>query len=90
MVISRDALIPGKEGTEDAGVYVVREGKAHRVSVRTGGSQQEIVWVKQGLAPGDLVITEIGPSLKDGAAVRDALGAEAACHTLLTLAERSQ
>ena len=70
LVIPRDSLIPEKEGSDTAGVYVVREGKAHRVNVQIGGSQQERVWIRQGLTEGDLVIAEIGPSIKEGAAVR--------------------
>jgi len=70
LVIPRDALIPEKEGADTAGVYVVRDGKAHRLDVRIGGEQQERVWVKQGLGAGELVITEIGPSLKEGVSVR--------------------
>jgi len=70
LVIPRDCLIPEKEGSNAAGVYVVREGKAHRVDIQIGDSQQEYVWVRQGLKEGELVITEIGPSLKEGVAVR--------------------
>jgi membrane fusion protein, multidrug efflux system len=70
LVIPRDALIPEKEGADTAGVYVVRDGKAHRLGVRIGGAQQDRVWVKQGLGAGELVITEIGPSLKEGVSVR--------------------
>jgi membrane fusion protein, multidrug efflux system len=70
VVIPRDSLIPEKEGSDSAGVYIVRDGKAHRINVRIGGSQQESVWVRQGLVSGDLVVTEIGPSLKEGAKVR--------------------
>jgi membrane fusion protein, multidrug efflux system len=70
LVIPRDALIPEKEGADTAGIYVVRDGKAHRLDVRIGGAQQERVWVKQGLGVGELVITEIGPSLKEGVSVR--------------------
>jgi membrane fusion protein (multidrug efflux system) len=70
IVIPRDALIPESEESETAGVYVVREGKAHRVSVQIGGSRQDRVWVQQGLAEGELVIAEIGPALKEGATVR--------------------
>jgi membrane fusion protein (multidrug efflux system) len=70
LVIPRDSLIPEKEGADAASVYVVREGKAHRVSIRVGGSQQERVWVREGLSEGDLVVTEIGPSLKEGSLVR--------------------
>jgi len=70
LVIPRDALIPEKEESETAGVYVVREGKAHRISIQIGGSQQDRVWARQGLSEGEFVITEIGPSIKEGAAVR--------------------
>jgi len=48
----------------------VRDGKAHRVEIRIGDNQQEYVLVRQGLQDGDLVITEIGPSLKEGTPVR--------------------
>jgi membrane fusion protein, multidrug efflux system len=70
LVIPRDALIPEKEGAETAGVYVVRDKKAHRLNVRIGGAQLERVWIKQGLIAGEPVITEIGPSLKEGVSVR--------------------
>ena len=72
LVIPRDSLIPEKEESATAGVYVVREGKAHRATVQIGGSQEEKVWVRQGLSEGDIVITEIGPSLKEGVAIRAA------------------
>jgi membrane fusion protein, multidrug efflux system len=70
LVIPRDALIPEKEESDAAGVFVVREGKAHRASIQVGGSQEERVWVRRGLSEGDIVITEIGPSLKEGLPVR--------------------
>jgi membrane fusion protein, multidrug efflux system len=70
MVIPRDCLIPETEESDTAGVYVAKEGKAHRVRIKIGGSQNDRVWVKQGLSEGDLVITEIGPSLKEGVSVR--------------------
>lgn len=69
-VIPRDALIPEEEGSGTAGVYVVEEGKAHRVDVEVGGTQQEFVWIRKGLTGGEIVITEIGPSLKEGMPVR--------------------
>jgi len=70
LVIPRDSLIPEEEGSSEAGVYVIREGKARRVGIQIGGSQQDRVWVRQGLNGGDMVITEIGPSLKEGTPVR--------------------
>jgi membrane fusion protein, multidrug efflux system len=70
LVIPRDSLIPEKNGADSSGVYVVRNGKATRLTVQIGGTLQDRVWVKQGLAIGEMVITEIGPSLKDGVPVR--------------------
>jgi membrane fusion protein (multidrug efflux system) len=70
LVIPRDSLIPETEGSDSMAVYVVREGKAHRVDIRIGGSQQDRVWVRQGLNEGEPVIVEIGPSLKEGTVVR--------------------
>jgi RND family efflux transporter MFP subunit len=70
LVIPRDSLIPEKEESETAGVYVVRGGKAHRIDIKIGDSKLAQVWVRQGLKEGDLVIAEIGPSLKEGVPVR--------------------
>jgi membrane fusion protein, multidrug efflux system len=70
VVIPRDSLIPEKEDSDLAGVFVVRDGKAHRVNIQVGGAQQGVIWVRNGLSLGDLVITEIGPSLKEGIPVR--------------------
>jgi len=70
IVIPRDSLIAEKGQNDAASVYVVREGKAHRIPIQIGGSQQDNVLVRKGLSQGDVVITEIGPSLKEGTAVR--------------------
>ncbi len=70
LVIPRDALIPEEEGSAQAGVFIVKEGKAQRADIEIGGSQQQRVWVRKGLAEGDIVITEIGPSLKEGTSVQ--------------------
>ena len=70
LVIPRDALIPEEEGSGKAEVFVVREGKARRIDIQIGDSRQDRVWVRQGLSEGDLVISEIGPSLKEGTPVR--------------------
>ena len=53
LVIPRDALIPDKEGSGAAGVYIVREGKAHRLDIQIGDSQLDQVWIRQGLREGD-------------------------------------
>jgi membrane fusion protein, multidrug efflux system len=70
LVIPRDSLIAEMEQNDVGSVYVVREGKAHRIPIQIGGSQQDKVLVRKGLSEGDIVITEIGPSLKEGTAVR--------------------
>jgi membrane fusion protein (multidrug efflux system) len=70
LVIPRDSLIPEKEGSDHAAVFVIRDGKAHRLNIQIGGTQQEKVWVRQGLQSGELVVSEIGPSLKEGVPVR--------------------
>jgi membrane fusion protein, multidrug efflux system len=69
-VIPRDALIPEKESSGISGIYVVKNGKAHRIDVEVGGQQQEKVWIRRGLEEGVMVITEIGPSLKEGIPVQ--------------------
>jgi RND family efflux transporter MFP subunit len=70
LVIPRDSLIPEKEGSSGAGIFIVKEGKAHRIEIEIADTQQDQVRVRHGLKEGDVVITEMGPSLKDGTAVR--------------------
>jgi RND family efflux transporter MFP subunit len=70
LVIPRNALISEQDESDSAGVYVVTEGKARRIIVEVGGVQQEKAWIRRGLNEGDLVITEIGPSLKEGVSVQ--------------------
>jgi RND family efflux transporter MFP subunit len=70
IVVPRPALAADAESSENGILYVVEDGKARRRSVRVGGIQQDRVWIKEGIRPGEWVITEIGPNLKDGAAVR--------------------
>lgn len=70
ILIPRDSLIPDREGSETAAVFVVSNGKAARRDIQVVDSQRDLLLVRQGLQAGDLVITEIGPSLKEGTAVR--------------------
>jgi membrane fusion protein (multidrug efflux system) len=70
LVVSRDSLIPEREESNVASLFIVREGKAHRVQVQIGDSRQDSVLVRQGLSDGDLVIAEIGPAIKEGTPVR--------------------
>jgi membrane fusion protein (multidrug efflux system) len=69
IVIPRDSLIPENDA-RGAALYLVKDGKAHRVEVEIGGLQQDRAWIRRGLADGDMLITEIGPSLKDGIPVQ--------------------
>jgi len=70
LMIPRDSLIPEKEGSGTASVYIIKDGKARRVEIKIGESHLDSVLVRQGLQEGDMVITEIGPSLKEGTPVR--------------------
>ncbi|HUL18024.1 MAG TPA: efflux RND transporter periplasmic adaptor subunit [Steroidobacteraceae bacterium] len=56
------------EGTQDV-VYVLTERKAQRRIVTLGGTMDGARQVLSGLAPGEAVITDPPPQLKDGAAV---------------------
>ena len=70
VVIPRSALMV-ESGTFDSGsVFVVSGGRAVRRQVRISGARRDLLWTSQGLAEGDQVIVDIGPSLKDGAPVR--------------------
>ncbi|NWG12693.1 MAG: efflux RND transporter periplasmic adaptor subunit [Acidobacteria bacterium] len=70
LVVPRSALLV-EGGESSSGVaYTVREGRARRRPVQLGGIQEDRVWIREGLQPGDIVIVEIGPDLKDGSLVR--------------------
>lgn len=70
LVIPREALIPEEEGSASAAVYVVQDGKARRIDVQVGDTRRDRVWIRTGLSGEELVIAEIGPSLRDGTEVR--------------------
>lgn len=70
IVIPRSALMVEQEQSTSGSVYLVANGRAARRAVQVGGVRQDLLWVRQGLAAGDLVIVGIGPQLKDGSAVR--------------------
>jgi RND family efflux transporter MFP subunit len=70
LVIPRTALMTEKEESSAGRVFIVAEGKSCRREVQVGSIQQDLVWVKNGLKDGDIVVVEIGPALKDGLAVR--------------------
>jgi len=70
LVVPRSALMTEKEEASSGNVFVITEGKASRRTVQVGGIQQDHVWILQGLQQGELVIEEIGPTIKEGSAVR--------------------
>jgi membrane fusion protein (multidrug efflux system) len=67
LVIPRVALLDD-QGTP--AVYVVRNGKATRVPVKTGYTDGEWTEVRSGLKPGDAVVTAGKVALRDGSAVQ--------------------
>lgn len=66
LLLPKDALI-----SEDAeqSVFVVKEGKASKIAVRTGFINSHYIEVLQGLNEGDEVVTTGQATLKDGAKV---------------------
>ncbi len=70
IIIPRSALMVEQEQSSSGSVYLVANGRAQRRAVQVGGVRQDLLWIQQGLAAGDQIIVEIGPQLKDGAAVR--------------------
>jgi len=66
-VIPRNALL---EDQSDPAVYVVRDGKAQRVMIKTGYTEGEWTEVRSGLKPADQVITAGKSALRDGMAVQ--------------------
>lgn len=65
-----------REG-KNAFVYVIRNGKAVKATVKTGASNDMETIVRSGLAPGQVVIAEKNPLVHDGAAVTPAPKASA-------------
>jgi len=70
LTVPRTALITSQEESDVGQVFVVTGGHASRKNVRIGGVRQDRVWIRQGLQDGDVVVVEIGPTLKEGLAVR--------------------
>jgi membrane fusion protein (multidrug efflux system) len=67
LVVPREALL---EGESEVAVFMVREGKATRVPVRTGARSGGMVEVVEGVAEGDSVVTVGAATLRDGASVQ--------------------
>jgi RND family efflux transporter MFP subunit len=69
LTVPRSALVTGEQEPGSGTVYVVADGRACARRVRVNGYRQDQMWIGEGLKPGDRVIVEIGPSLKDGSPV---------------------
>ncbi|MES5814369.1 efflux RND transporter periplasmic adaptor subunit [Pseudoxanthomonas sp. Soil82] len=72
LVVPRVALLDDGEPA----LFVIREGKAARVPVKVGYVDGEWIEVREGLKPGDQVVTAGKVALREGSAVQ-VIGAEA-------------
>lgn len=70
LVVPRPALLVESDESTAGSLYVVDKNQASRRQVQIGGVQEDRVWIREGLTPGDLVIIEVGPELKEGSQVR--------------------
>lgn len=66
LTVPRSALL---DDESDPSLYVVRNGKSTRVSIKTGYTNGELIEVVSGLKAGDKVITAGKVAVRDGAAV---------------------
>lgn len=67
LVVPRNALL---DDENDPAVFVVRDGKAARLSIKLGYFDGEWVEVRSGLKPGDRVVTAGKVALRDGTEVQ--------------------
>jgi membrane fusion protein, multidrug efflux system len=67
LMIPSRSLVPILDGAQ---VYKVMEGKAYAVTVSIGKRIGESIQISQGLAPGDIVITDGQLKLKNGASIK--------------------
>ncbi len=70
LIIPRTALITAQEESAAGRVFLVDGGRIARRDVQIGSVRDDRVWIRQGLRDGDVVVVEIGPSLKEGLTVR--------------------
>ena len=69
ITIPLTALVFLKDSNGNNAVYIIRDKKAHLVSIKTGDFGQNSVIVTSGLAKGDIVITAGTQQLQEGTAV---------------------
>jgi len=74
LVIPRSAFVAEEAESASGTVYVVEQGVARRRAESVADSRKDLLFVRDGIREGDLVVVEIGPSLKDGTTVRPAAG----------------
>ena len=82
LLVPEQAIVPD---TTTPFVFVVQEGKAMRVPVKTGTRRNAQVEIVEGLKAGDEVVTAGQMKLRDGAPVK-AVGGQAAPGTPMTAA----
>ncbi|MCC7411514.1 MAG: efflux RND transporter periplasmic adaptor subunit [Gammaproteobacteria bacterium] len=68
LAVPRSAVLRGSGG---AYVFMVRDGKAHRVAVVSGIEQDDLIAIDGDIAAGDAVVTRGNYELVDGAVVRE-------------------
>jgi RND family efflux transporter MFP subunit len=66
VIVPKKAIVTNASAST---VWVVRDGRANRVAITTGGELQDGVVVRHGLDGGELVIVEPSAELKDGSRV---------------------
>jgi len=71
LAVPRDAVLSDADG---AYVFVVRDGKAHRVPVKMGIESSKDVAISGEVKPGEPVVIQGNYELKDGMAVRSVAG----------------
>ncbi len=81
VTIPSSALL-GQTGKGEGTVYVVKDGKAHKVVVQVGNDNGIVTEVLKGLSPEDLVITSYNGSIEEGTPVKGELkkAAQASSH----------
>jgi HlyD family secretion protein len=79
---SKDAVVIPADAVHDAGgaqpwVLVVKDGRAHQLPVRLGLRGDGRVEVREGLAPGDVVVPSTLATIAPGERVRPAIARSA-------------
>jgi HlyD family secretion protein len=76
--LPRTIAVPNESIVHEAGVtyvYVVRDGNAHKQPVRVRAANETSSAIESGLQPGDVIVAQDLPGLRDGEAVATAAAA---------------